>query len=941
MRELIPLSLLIFLAVSAAHAAKGQWPMPGHDNRLSAQAEVPCRMTEAPQEIWSADLGQTPIGWAMQADVDDDGQEETLYGPGPLVCVGADGQEKWRAPVGGVVAICDIDGDGQTEIVTDLPGIVRGRTGEVVWRRQGEGSVGSNRVHVGKLLPDVKGLQIACVSEKYESNFAQLFSFADGADKGKLVWEREFNKGPVYAHCTSSAGRYDADTMCVAAAVHGGLVVMNARDGSDLFRLYWNPYKDVGIVRNYGSLGIQDLDGDGKSEFIFLNDLIAVQMGVISPARGSAGEHADQTKPLPAPDVAIGELAKYAEGPMLWRRYFGEWYPQGEYTLHLPPAPIADIDGDGKQEIVVSLHREGWNLHVYDAMTGEDKLVVPGLYVHSLTDVDGDGVPEIIAAAEASRTPREFTDLRLGSARGGKWIERLKLANTRLEYTRPLWPLGYYGRNADQRAAVLLGEKPTSPVLTRDTNDDGKADALALVKGQPGKSLQTTETKLPAAQGLKILAASDAGLVAQGADSIMRRLDTKGKALCSWPAGRPFSCHVVAADLDGDGQIEIVASHGDRTVRAYRGPFVAGQQPQVLWQTDGWGFGGVAMYGGAPICADLDRDGKTEVLMACVAEHGTLGIKLVDAQGKMRWRAAIPGAVDTPIYPAVGKATVGDFNADGTLDVYVAARLAMTGNDAAQSYAFSGRDGSLLWHNDGSDPVIWHHTLGPTGMPAVADVNDDGHDDVLFVTLDLCTELSGKDGSFIHTPIIANSIWGDRSTQWTAYGTDLPVDLNGDGKLEILECCAWGQWGAWTMDRKLLWTFDPGRDEHSARHPGLADVDGDGQLETGTLHNGGMFRCYNAATGEKKWELKLPNSFSDTITADVDNDGRPEFLIGGNALSAIKAVSPTEGKILWQLPLPTCMTPAVADVDGDGYGEIVVGCGDGKVRVYKSRPDKD
>jgi len=132
--------------------------------------------------------------WAMCADVDDDGQEEVLYGPSPLVCVDFSGKERWRA-WGGVIAIADMDGDGATEIVTDVPHIIRGKDGKTLWTRTGPGSVGRDRVHVGKLLPDRKGLQVACVSEKYEFNYAQVWSFADGCDKAKLEWEREINKG--------------------------------------------------------------------------------------------------------------------------------------------------------------------------------------------------------------------------------------------------------------------------------------------------------------------------------------------------------------------------------------------------------------------------------------------------------------------------------------------------------------------------------------------------------------------------------------------------------------------------------------------------------------------------------------------------------------------------------------------------------------------------
>ena len=49
--------------------------------------------------------------------MDDDGEEELLYGEWPLVCVTLAGREKWRCDCGRVKAVADLDGDGHTEIV--------------------------------------------------------------------------------------------------------------------------------------------------------------------------------------------------------------------------------------------------------------------------------------------------------------------------------------------------------------------------------------------------------------------------------------------------------------------------------------------------------------------------------------------------------------------------------------------------------------------------------------------------------------------------------------------------------------------------------------------------------------------------------------------------------------------------------------------------------
>jgi len=61
--------------------------------------------------------------------------------------------------------------------------------------------------------------------------------------------------------------------------------------------------------------------------------------------------------------------------------------------------PYADVDGDGKLEIVLSMFNsqgEGaWLLRVYDALTGVLKYQLPRAIAVSCADVDGDGGTEI------------------------------------------------------------------------------------------------------------------------------------------------------------------------------------------------------------------------------------------------------------------------------------------------------------------------------------------------------------------------------------------------------------------------------------------------------------------------------------------------------------------------------------------------------------------
>jgi hypothetical protein len=84
-------------------------------------------------------------------------------------------------------------------------------------------------------------------------------------------------------------------------------------------------------------------------------------------------------------------------------------------------------------------------------------------------------------------------------------------------------------------------------------------------------------------------------------------------------------------------------------------------------------------------------------------------------------------------------------------------------------------------------------------------------------------------------------------------------------------------------------------------------------------------------TGRVKWELKLPSPvYGPVITADVDGDGKGEFL-GGNYCIGTNAQG--QGELRWTSPVPL-QWPIIADFDGDGKGEIACP-GSGKITILK------
>jgi len=323
---------------------------------------------------------------------------------------------------------------------------------------------------------------------------------------------------------------------------------------------------------------------------------------------------------------------------------------------------------------------------------------------------------------------------------------------------------------------------------------------------------------------------------------LLRLISGTGEHL--WTAGSTDGLQgqggVAIADLDADGDLEIVATTTNLELVAYD------HTGSRIWKSESFADGGWFSDGGAlntycstPAVADMDGDGWPEVVAGAVIVDGRNGNTLgVGTQGI----GAPDGQVGTTSFPV-------DIDLDGTMEV-------VTGN------AFYGRDGSLKnLGNDGDgyvavadfdgDPegelvvvrdgsvTVYHHDFtrlwGPValgsswgGPPTVADFDGDGEAEIGVAGVSVYTVLD-TDGSVLWT----------RSTQDATSGVtgSSVFDFEGDGVAEIVYA-----------DETTLWVFS-GPDgavkldstEHASNtwleYPVIADVDGDGQAEIVVGHN--------------------------------------------------------------------------------------------------------
>jgi len=857
------------------------WPRVLHDKQLTGFSPLNCGMAEAP-EVWSSIETGGDLQWIEEVTCSS-GESHLLIADTRMRMVSARGEVKWEGEATGQLCFFgDLRGDGKDALLIGSgPNLylLDGETGKLIWSHQFEPAYVQVRVAVGKVLTDRAGLD-AVVFLAYGEQGC-LIHFGPEAEP-EFIWDRTVitpgDHPERHDHgCDIKLDFSDPDQPVIWNVRHHRCRGLDARTGETLSALVYEI--GDGHRRNYGPWHLCE-DKDGQAMICVVGHDVQTHVHAI-------------------------RLNREGPGALIWQRYYGELYVVPGVAVQC--IAVGDVDGDGGAEVAYNVRDPEAEFRSFfrirDVGTGEIKFELPDHWCLGNLGVSA----FLLVSAPDGATP--------AGGDTGVWAlgDDGELGQIGIIHASSVWG-PTTERSQDTFEFLMKQEEDGQARLTRYQFADGDLKRLDETDGE--RLLEGPIHAIVDSEGL-YLNTCDGGLSATTWDGTREwTLDLQG-------GSDPV---ISAADLDGDGRAELVAATAGNRVRVIS---PGAQKSRELWSQD---FLGVRSRMG-PLVYDLEGNGHPCLVTTGSNAAGQILVQAYRGDGIQIWETEL--AISTAHTGLAMAWNAGEFLPGPRSGLAVSVRNSLRTEEG--TYLLDGSNGEIVWFKGIYQDEKVFRPYVPHGIPSAFDFDGDGLDEVFIDMLSYMAVLKGEDGAFAFHRHTRNLGKEDALSAGDLYNSYVPV-FKEDDELPhwFVPLGGYGSFGLMGPDpREGVWMEDLGYDVPI--RAGMVDVDGDGVMEVGySARHDHTFRCRDLWTGEVKWELALPEApDGPVIAADVDGDGKGEFLTGKYCIGTDVD---GEGEIRWESPCRFGWA-AIADFDGDGVGEIA--CVDGgKIKILKGRNEE-